>query len=64
MGELILCTNVNDLAIGIMLMQEGQIINYEFKKLTFEKLNYPAHEKELLVVIQVLKIWNHYLLGT
>jgi hypothetical protein len=23
MGELVLCTNVNDLAIGAMLMQEG-----------------------------------------
>ncbi len=51
MGELILCTNVSDLAIGAMLMQEGQIIAYEFKKLAFGKLNYPTHEKELLVVI-------------
>jgi hypothetical protein len=45
-------------------MQEGQIIAYEFRKLTFGKLNYPTHGKELLVVIHALKIWNHYLLGT
>ncbi len=50
-GELVLCTNASDLAIGAMLMQEGQIIAYEFKKLAFGKLNYPTHEKELLVVI-------------
>ncbi len=46
MGELILCTNDSDLAIGAMLMQKGQIIAYEFGK-----LNYPTHEKELLGVI-------------
>jgi hypothetical protein len=55
MGELILCTNASDLAISAMLMQEGQIITYEFKKLTFGKLNY-THENELLVVIHALKI--------
>jgi hypothetical protein len=45
-------------------MQKRQIIAYEFKKLTFEKLNYPTHEKELLVVIHPLKIWSHYLSKT
>jgi hypothetical protein len=64
MGGLLLCTNVSDLAIGIMLMQEGQIIIYEFRKLTLGKLNYPTHETDLLVVIHVKKIWSHYLLKT
>jgi hypothetical protein len=64
MGELVLCTNASDLAIGAMLMQEGQIITYEFRKVILRKLNYPTHEKELLVVIHAFKIWNHYLLGT
>jgi hypothetical protein len=64
MGELVLCTNASDLAIGTILMQEGQLITYEFKKLTFAKLNYPTHENELLVLIHALKNWSHYLLGT
>jgi hypothetical protein len=64
MDELVLCTNASDLAIGTMLMQKGQIIAYEFRKLILGKLNYPTHEKELLVVIHALKTWNHYLLGT
>jgi len=64
MGGLVLCTNVNDLAIGIMLMQKGQIVTYESRKLTPGKVNYPSHQKVLLVVIHVLKIWSHYLLRT
>ncbi len=61
MGGLVLCTNGSDLTIGAMLMQGGQVIVYEFRKLNPIELNYPTHEEELLIVIHVLKIWNHYL---
>jgi hypothetical protein len=64
MDGLVLCTNGSDLTIGGMLMQREQLIAYESRKLTPTKLNYPTHEKKLLVVIHVLKIWNQYLLGT
>jgi hypothetical protein len=40
MGGLILCTNGSDLTIGAMLMQGGQLIAYEFRKLTPIELNY------------------------
>jgi hypothetical protein len=52
------CTN---LAIGLILIQEGQVIVYEFKKLNLAELNYPTPEKELLVT-HALKVWNPYLL--
>jgi hypothetical protein len=64
MGGLVLCSNGSDLIIGAMVMQGGQIIAYGSRKLSPIELNYPTHEKELLVVIHVLKIWNQYLLGT
>jgi len=38
-----------------MLMQGGQVIAYEYRNLTPIELNYPTHEKKLLVVIHVLK---------
>jgi len=46
-----------NLAIGPILMQEGKVIVYKFKKLNLAELNYPTHEKELLV-IHALKVWN------
>ncbi len=64
MGGLVLCTNGSDLTIGAVLMQGRQVIADEFRKLTPIELNYPTHEKELLVVIHVLKMWNHYLSRT
>jgi hypothetical protein len=45
-GELVLHTNANDLAIGAVLMQNGQIIAYECRKLTFTYLNYPPMKKK------------------
>jgi hypothetical protein len=60
---IVLCTDVSYLALGVILMQAGRIIAYEYGKLNIVKLNYPNHENELLVVIHALKIWNYYLFG-
>ena len=62
-GNIILCTDASDLAIGAVLMQDKKIIAYESRKLNSAELNYPVHEKELLAVIHSLKAWRHYLLG-
>jgi hypothetical protein len=62
-GDIILCTDASDLAIGAVLMQDKKIIAYESRKLNSAELNYPVHEKELLAVIHSLKVWRHYLLG-
>jgi hypothetical protein len=62
-GNIVLCTDANDLAIGVVLMQDKRVIAYESRKLSPAELNYHVHEKELLVVIHSLKVWRHYLLG-
>jgi hypothetical protein len=60
---IVLCTDVSDLALGVILMQEGVVNVYESRKLNIVKLNYPNHENELLVVIHALKFWSYYLFG-
>ena len=52
------------MAIGAILMQDGKVIAYESRKFNNAELNYPVHEKELLVIIHALKVWRHYLLGS
>jgi hypothetical protein len=54
-GGLILCTNANDMVIGVILMQEGMVIVYRYKNLNNAWLNYPIHEEELLAIIHALK---------
>ena len=55
-----ICTDANNLPIGEVLKQDKKIIVYESRKLNSVELNYPVHEKQLLVVIYSLKIWRHY----
>ena len=62
-GNIVLCTDASDLAIGAILMQDKVVIAYESCKLIFMELNYPVHEKKLLVAIHALKICRHYMLG-
>jgi hypothetical protein len=70
-GNIVLHT---DLAIGMLLIQDKQVIAYESckdkrviayesRKLSLAELNYPIHEKELLAITNSLKVWRHYLLG-
>ena len=55
-----LCTDVGDLAIGAVLMQDKKIVAYESRNLNSAELNYPIHEKKLLTVIYSLKVWRQY----
>ena len=55
-GGLVLCTDANDMAISVVLMQKGRVIAYKFRKLNNAKLNYHVHEKELFAIIHALKI--------
>ena len=61
-GKIILCIDASDLANGVVLMQGKQVVVYEFCKLNLVELNNPIYEKELLILIQDLKVWRHYLL--
>jgi hypothetical protein len=44
-------------------MQEGRAISYASRQLRCHEEHYPAHDLELLAVIDALKVWRHYLLG-
>ena len=44
-GMSVSCTDANDMAIGVVLMQEGRVIAYEFIKLNNARSIYPIHEK-------------------
>ena len=49
--------------LGFVLMQEGRVISYAFRKLRKHEENFPTHELELAAVVFALKIWRHYLYG-
>jgi hypothetical protein len=49
--------------IGGVLMQGGCAIAYASRQLWCHEEHYPTHDLELLVVVQALKVWRHYLLG-
>src|ERR1700676_3314879 len=55
-------------AIGAVLSQNNgkgdQPIAYLSKKLSGAEQNWPAHEQELFAVVNALKHWKHYLLGS
>lgn len=44
-GCIVLCGNTNDLAIGVILMQEKMMFAYESHKLHHVEFNYHVHEK-------------------
>jgi hypothetical protein len=46
-----------------VLMQEGQVICYESRKLNEHEVNYVTHDMELAAIVHALKMWMHYLLG-
>jgi hypothetical protein len=48
--------------IGV-LMQEGNVICYESKKLNKHETNYVTHDLELATIVHALKVWRHYLIG-
>ncbi|CAI7740826.1 unnamed protein product [Closterium sp. NIES-54] len=60
-------TDASDFAIGAMLLQDFgnglQPIAHESRKLQAAKRNYPIHDKEMLAIIHVFKLWRCYLVG-
>jgi hypothetical protein len=59
-------TDASTTATGAVLMQGSgpteRVIAYHSSKLSPTHLRYPAHDLEMLAVVQALKIWRHYLL--
>ncbi|GAO47244.1 hypothetical protein G7K_1454-t1 [Saitoella complicata NRRL Y-17804] len=50
-------------AIGAVLMQKGQPVAYESRKLNIHELNYPVHDKEMCAIQHAFTKWRHFLLG-
>ena len=61
-------TDASDYAIGAALRQDfdglSAPIAFFSKKLNTSQINYSAHDKELLAIIEALKYWRHYLVGS
>ena len=55
--------DASDLAIGAVLSQDDHPVGFTSRKLIEAELNYPVHEKELLSIVNAIKVWKHYLLG-
>lgn len=61
--EFVVCTNAFLDGIGTMLMQEGHVIAYEFRKLKSHEVNHPTHDLKLAAIMHYLTKWRHFLLG-
>lgn len=57
-------TDALNFAINGILIQEGQPIAFESRKLNDTKKRYIVQEKEMTVAMHCLRTWRHYLLGS
>ena len=49
------------IGLGCLLMQDGKVVGYAYRKLKPHEQNYPTHDLELAAIVFALKIWRHYL---
>jgi len=61
--EFVVFTNACKEELGWVLMQEGQVVCYESKKLNEHEKNYITHDLESTAIIHALKMWRHDLLS-
>jgi len=61
--DFVVCTDACNEGLGGVLIQEGNVIAYESRKLKIHEKNYATYDLELDVVIHTLKMWCHYLIG-
>ena len=59
--------NGSETVVGAVLSQVDDTgdhpVAFESHKMTWAKVNYPTHERELSAVIHALRTWRHYLKG-
>ena len=59
----IVCTDPSKEGFGGVLLLEGHVVCYKYRKSKYHEQNYVVHDFELAAVVHALKMWNHYLLG-
>jgi hypothetical protein len=57
------CTDAWKEGLSGVLMQNGYVICYEFKKLREHEINYATHDLELATIVHALRMWRHHLMG-
>ena len=67
--QFILETDASNFAIGAILSQRGEDntehpVAFYSRTLAAAEQNYQVHDKELLAIIEALKHWRHYLIGS
>eukprot|EP00253_Pinus_taeda_P024166 PITA_24166 len=60
--EFLVRTDACKRGLGGVLMQEGQVVCYESRKLNEHEHNYVTHDLELATITHALKMLRHYLL--
>jgi hypothetical protein len=56
-------TDASNYAIGAVLLQHGKPICFHSETFNGVVINYPAYDKELYALVQIVKKWKHYFLG-
>jgi hypothetical protein len=59
----LLCIDSYKEGLEGVVVQEGHVILYEYKKLNEHEVNFLTHDMELAAIVHALKMWRHYLLG-
>jgi len=65
-AQLVVEIDASDYALAAILSIDNKIHSVAFHSQTFSapELNYDIHDKELLAIFEVFKIWQHYLEGS
>ncbi len=62
-GDFMVYTDASLEGVGATLMQYGQLIAYESRKLKDHELNYCTHDLELVAMVHAFVYWRHFILG-
>ena len=62
-NDFLVCIDACKEGLRGALMQYVHVICFESRKLNEHEINYVTHDLELVVIVNDLKKWRHYLLG-